>query len=196
MYCLHISYLYLHITVGDPEVNRGGGGGLRAEWGKVREGYPILMVGVQEVPPERMLKKWSKTVQSGVQIKPMNQFKLRCFSSKITQNIFIYCQEIPLILLHCQWRMDPEEGIVNQSRCKTVVGVCEGISLYIKRVRPLPNLAERVSFFFLWHFKFLGGHKCADVEGTWNLKFLLYIYRGWCATVFFPLEGGERLLAR
>ena len=76
---------------------------------------------------------------------------------KLLKIYIIYCQEIPLILLHCQWWMDQEEGTVNQSRCKTVVGVCEGISLYIKRVRPHPpNLAERVSFFFSDILNFLG----------------------------------------
>ena len=161
MYCLHISYLYLHITVGDPEVNLGGGGDRGPSGGRYGRGFQSYWWGFRGSHPRECWKNEAKRYNLECKSSLCNPFKLRCFSSKIAQNIFIYCQEIPLILLHCQWRMDPEEGIVNQSRCKTVVSVCEGISLYIKSVRPPthppPNLAESVSFFFLWHFKFFGG---------------------------------------
>ena len=158
MYCLHISYLYLHITVGDPEVNLGrGGGGQGPSGGRYGRGFPSYWWGFRGSHPRECWKNEAKRYNLECKSSLCNPFKLPCFSSKIAQNIFIYCQEIPLILLHCQLQMDQEEGIVNQSRCKTVVWVCEGISLYIKRVRPSPQFSRTHVIFFLWHFKFFGG---------------------------------------
>ena len=66
--------LSIHIPVADPEVNRGGGvlEARRAEWGGYGRG-PLPLVGVLGASPEKILKKWCKMVQSGVQIK---SFKL------------------------------------------------------------------------------------------------------------------------
>ena len=88
--------------MGDPEVNLGGGG----VEGRVGEGtggvsHPI---GGGSGGPNRENVEQMEAKRYNLECKSSlcNPFKLRCFSSKIAQNIFIYCQEIPLILLHYQ----------------------------------------------------------------------------------------------
>ena len=49
----------LHKAVADPERNLGGGGsrGPKGRVGRVREGFPLPLVGVRGTSPEKFLKK-------------------------------------------------------------------------------------------------------------------------------------------
>ena len=75
--------------MGDPEVNLGGGGGRGPSVGRYGRGFPFYWWGFRGSHPRECWKNEAKRYNLECKSSLCNPFKLRCFSSKIAQNIYI-----------------------------------------------------------------------------------------------------------
>ena len=154
--CMHYNVLFTYLRLiftynsGRSRSQPGGGGGVEGRVvGRHGRGFPSYWWGFRGSHPRECWKNEAKRYNLECKSSLCNQFKLRCFSSKIAQNIFIYCLDIITLSVTDGPRRGDCKPISMQNSCR---GVWGNFSLHKESTPhppPPPNLAERVSFFSL-----------------------------------------------